>query len=63
MLHHHTNDPGERAWHIAEHEAQQVWETTGSYQLWYSAHKQIHKETLVELAGDETGQNLPAKPW
>lgn len=45
----HTIGLAERAWDIAEREAEKVWEATGDYYMWYEAIMNIYEEVLKEF--------------
>lgn len=46
---HYTEDPGEKAEHIADKEADRVWRMTRSYEAWSSAWKKIYNAALYEM--------------
>jgi len=49
MLHHRTTDPGERAEHIAEGEAEKVLKETENLDLYHATFFQILNASLREL--------------
>ncbi len=52
MLHHRTDDPGLRAWDVAEREAAKVWNKTGDYDSWFQTLTTEFNFSLKVFAGE-----------
>lgn len=48
-MRYHTKDLGQRAYDIADHEAERVWRETGDYNLWLKTWLETYHSVLLEF--------------